>query len=183
MKQTKWLGREIDENGIKPNEKNVEAILRLKSWNNTKEVKSFLGATQSLTKVLPKLSEKTNTLRNMLKKNEPWKWEKDQEEDYMQMEWMLTNKPCLRHSAKDKEILITTDGSKTGLGNNLRQKQDSRDIKPIAFRSRYLNDTEKNYSLGNGKIPIFSLRKQSILVHRPLSTRTIDKTQPQQPKR
>ena len=37
MKQTKWLGHEIDKNGIKPNEENVEAILKL----NTKELKSF----------------------------------------------------------------------------------------------------------------------------------------------
>ena len=44
MSQTKWLGLEIDENGIKPNEEKVEAILKLKSSENTKALKSFLGA-------------------------------------------------------------------------------------------------------------------------------------------
>ena len=29
MKQTKWLGNEIYQNGIKPNEEKLEAILRL----------------------------------------------------------------------------------------------------------------------------------------------------------
>ena len=43
MRQTKWLGHEIDENGIKPNEVKVEAIIRLKPPENTKERKSFLG--------------------------------------------------------------------------------------------------------------------------------------------
>ena len=52
------------------------------------------------------------------------------------------------HYAKDKENLVTTDASKTGLGITIWQKQDNGEIKPIAFGSRYLNDTEKNYSIG-----------------------------------
>ena len=39
MNRTKWLGHEIDENGIKPNEEKVEAILKLKLPENTKELK------------------------------------------------------------------------------------------------------------------------------------------------
>ena len=137
MKQTKWLGHEIDENGLNPNEKIVEAILKLKLPNNTKELKSFLGAIQYLANFLPKLSEKTNRLRKLLEKNEPWKWEKDQE-DYTQLKRMLTEKSCLGHYAKDKENMVTTDLSKPGLGITLWQEQDSGgDIKPIAFGSRF----------------------------------------------
>ena len=39
MIPTKWLGHEIDENGTEQNEKKVEAILKLKLPNNTKELK------------------------------------------------------------------------------------------------------------------------------------------------
>ena len=78
LKQTKWLGHEIDENGIKPNEEKVEAIQKLKSPNNTIQLKSFLGAIQNLAKFLLKLSEKTDRLRKLLKKNEPWIWEEEQ---------------------------------------------------------------------------------------------------------
>ena len=60
INQTKWLGHEIDENGIKPNEEKVEAILRLKPPENTKELKSFLGAIQYMAKFLPKLSGRTD---------------------------------------------------------------------------------------------------------------------------
>ena len=61
---------------------------------------------------------------------------------------MLTEEPCLAHYAKDREIIVTTDASKTGLGITLLQKQSDGEIKPIAFGSRYLNDSEKNYSIG-----------------------------------
>ena len=50
--------------------------------------------------------------------------------------------------AKDKDNMVTTDANKTGLGITLWQKQDNGDIKPMLYSSRYLNDTEKNYSIG-----------------------------------
>ena len=62
---------------------------------------------------------------------------------------MLTETPCLGDYAKDKEKLVTTNASETGLGITLWQKQDSGDIKPIAIGGgRYLKDTGKNCSIG-----------------------------------
>ena len=52
MNRIKWLGHEIDENGIKPNEEKVKAILKLKPPENTKKLKSFLGAIQYMAKFL-----------------------------------------------------------------------------------------------------------------------------------
>ena len=188
MKETKWLGHEINENGIKPNEEKVEAILKLKAPENTKELKSFLGAIQYMAKFLPKLSEQTDRLRKLLKKNEPWKWETEQETDFNRIKQMLTEGPCLAHYAKDKDNMVTTDASRTGLGITLWQKQDDGNIKPIAYGSRYLNDTEKKLfnrragiissSLGIRKIPILSIRKESIFIHGPSSIGTPNKTKP-----
>ena len=125
----------------------MEAILTQKPPNNTKELESFLGAILYLAKFLPKLSEKTDKLRKLLNKNDPWKWENDQQEDFIQIKRMLTEKPCLGHYAKDEESRVTTDASNTGLGITLWQNQDSGDMKMIAFSSRYLNNTERNYSI------------------------------------
>ena len=148
MNRIKWLGHEIDENGIKPNEEKIEAIQKLKPPENTKELKSFLGAIQYMAKFLPKLSEQTDRLRNLLKKNEPWKGGDEQQKDFKKIKQMLTEGPCLAHYAKDKDNIVTTDASTTGLGITLWQKQDDGNTKPIAFGSRYLNDTEKKYSIG-----------------------------------
>ena len=81
LKQTKWLGHEIDQSGIKPNEEREE----LKSPNDTKELKSFLEAIQYFAKFLPKLLETTDRLRKLLKKNEPWIWGQEQENDFIQI--------------------------------------------------------------------------------------------------
>ena len=61
---------------------------------------------------------------------------------------MLTEGPCLAHYAKDKENIVTTDASTTGLGITLWQKQDDGNTKRIAYGSRYSNNTEKKYSIG-----------------------------------
>ena len=42
----KWIGHEINENGIPPKEEKVEAILKFKRPENTKKLNSFLGAIQ-----------------------------------------------------------------------------------------------------------------------------------------
>ena len=69
MKQTKWLGHKIIENGLKPNEEKMKAILKLKPPNKTKELKSFLGPVQCLAEVLPKPSKKKRkTQKTILKK-------------------------------------------------------------------------------------------------------------------
>ena len=68
LNKTKWLVHEIDEMGIKPNKEKVKAILELKHPENQKQLKSFLGAIQYLAKFLPRLSERTERLRKLLRK-------------------------------------------------------------------------------------------------------------------
>ena len=76
------MGHEIDENGINPNEEKVEAILKLNSPENTKELESFLGAIHNMAKFQPKLSERTDRLRKLLKKNKTWNWGTKQDKDF-----------------------------------------------------------------------------------------------------
>ena len=65
---------------------------------------------------------------------------------------MLTEDPCLAHYAKDRENIVTTDARKTGLRITLWQKQSDGETKPISFGSRYLNGSEKSYSIGELEI-------------------------------
>ena len=101
-----------------------------------------------MAKFLPRLSERTDKLRKLLKKNTEWKWETEQQKDFEMIKKMLTEEPALAHYAKDKDNIVTTDASKTGLAITLWQKQADGEVKPIAFGSRFLNDSEKNYSIG-----------------------------------
>ena len=120
-----------------------------------------------MAKFLPKLSEQTDRLRKLLKKNEPWSWGEEQQEDFEKIKQMLTEGPCLAHYAKDKNNIITTDASTTGLGITLWQKQDDGNTKPIAYGSRYLNETEKKYSIGELELlaVVWGLEKYRIYLY------------------
>ena len=100
MNKTKWLEHKINGNGRKPNEEKVEAILKLKSPENTKDLKSFFGAIQYMAVFLPKFLERTDRLRKLLKK----KWGPEQEKDFNRIKQMLTEGPCLAPYAKTKTI-------------------------------------------------------------------------------
>ena len=142
-----------------------------------------------MTKFLPKISERTDRLRKLLKKIETWNWGTEQDEDFGKIKQMLTEGPCLAHYAKDKDSIRTTNASTTGLGITIWQKQDNGNTKPIAYGSRYLNDTEKKYSIGELEMlaVVWGLEKfrfylygKKVRLYRPSSTRTIDQKKPEQ---
>ena len=129
MNETTWLGHEINENGIKQNEEKVDAILKLKAPKNTKDLKLFLWDIQYLAKFLPKLSERTDRLRKLLKKNEPWNWGQEQETDFNRIKQMVTEGPCLAHYAKDEGNMVTTDAKKNRTRNYFMTKTRRREQK------------------------------------------------------
>ena len=127
LNETKWLGNEIDENGIKPNKEKVKAITDLKHPEIQKQLKSFLGAIQNLAKIyrVPNgIEGKNKKMISITKK-------------------LLTEESCLAHYAKDRENIVITDASESGLGKTLWQKPSDGE----KTDSRYLNESETNYSI------------------------------------
>ena len=75
-KELTWLWDQINHNGVKSIQDKTEAITKLKAPTNTKELKSFLGSIQHLSKFLNNLSKKTDKMRRLLKKDVKWEWTK-----------------------------------------------------------------------------------------------------------
>ena len=87
-------------------------------------------------------------MRQLLRKKSEWKRIEREEEASSEINKMITETPCLAHFAGDRDNVVTTDASRTGLGKILWQKPNKNTIRPIAFTGRYLNDAEKKYSIG-----------------------------------
>ena len=68
-KELTWLGYFINQDGVKPIRDETEAITKLTAPNNVKELKSFLGSIQHLSKFINNLSKKTDRMRRLLKKD------------------------------------------------------------------------------------------------------------------
>ena len=70
------------------------------------------------------------------------------QKDFRKRKQMLSEGQSLAHYAKDKDNIVTTDASTTGLRITLWPIKDHRNTKPMKFGSRYRNKPEKKYSIG-----------------------------------
>ena len=128
--------------------KKTEAIKNYSPIKNTKPLKSFLGPIQYFAKYIPNLSEKTGNMKQLLKKRTKKELTEERNIDFNNIKRELTSQSCLAHYNGNKENIVTNDACSTGLGIALWQKQSNGVLKPIAFGSRYLNNAEKKYSVG-----------------------------------
>ena len=124
----------------------TEAFRKLKAPENKKELKSFLGSIQHLSKFINNLSKKTDNMRRLLKKDTVWDWSTEIQSDFERLKQDITTTPCLAHFDQKKENFVTTDACNTGLGATLWQK-DGENMRPIAFASRFLTDCERKYAI------------------------------------
>ena len=123
------------------------AIKELKRPSNEKELKSFLGAIQYLSKYINNLSTQTDSLRQLLKKDTEWIWTEEHTKAFENLKQKITEIPCLAHYNSDYPNVITTDASTKGLGATLWQEQTDGKLKPIGSASRFVTDTEKNNAI------------------------------------
>ena len=65
--EIEWIGHKIDQNCIRELQDKLMAIKKLKQPKDEKELKSFLGAIQYLSKHINNLSAQTDGLRQLLK--------------------------------------------------------------------------------------------------------------------
>ena len=71
-------------------------------------------------------------MRQLLKKGTKWDWKMDRNTVFINLKQELRKLLCLAHYNGNKEIIFTTDASKTGLGIALWQKQGNNELNPIA---------------------------------------------------
>ena len=138
------MGHKIDQNEIRPLQEKLEATTKINIPKKQKELKSFLGAIQYLTKYIENSSAQTDILRKLLKKQNEWIWTNGLTKAFNNLKNWKTQLPCLAHYNSKND---NTDASTKGLGATLLQKQKDGNGKPIGFASRFLSYTENKYAI------------------------------------
>lgn len=106
---------------IYPDESQVTAIKNMPSPENTKDLERFLGLINYVGRFIPNLSEKSNSLRLLLKKEVEWHWTPEYLHAFSKLKQHLTNKPVLQYFDASKPVVISVHASKSGLGVCLLQ--------------------------------------------------------------
>ena len=89
---------------------------------------------------------KRNPLRDLLKKESAWLWGPAQQEAFQQLKADMASEQVLARYDPEKETMVSSDASSFGLGAVLMQKQPSGEMRPVAYVSRSMTETERRYA-------------------------------------
>ena len=145
LNELKFVGHIFSADGVRADPDKVEAISGMPSPRDKSDLRRFLGMINYLGKFMPNLSEKTALLRSLLEKDVLWSWSDKHEECFCMLKKLVTESPILKYYDPNKEMKLSVDASKYGLGAVLLQKYEE-DWAPVAYGSRSLTRSEMNYA-------------------------------------
>ena len=141
-----YLGLRISEAGLQPVEEKLEAVKNAPAPRDVGELRSFLGMIQYYHSFLPNLASILAPLHDLLKKGKEWVWTKECQEAYNACKEGLTSDSVLVHYDVTRELRLACDASSYGLGAVISHVMDDGRERPIAYASRTLTSSEKNYA-------------------------------------
>ena len=139
QEQVRFFGAIFDKNGIHPDPPKVEEIKSLPSPTNITELQKVLGIITYMASFIPRLSDLTANLRELLRKDTDYDWSNSHQKLLQEMKDLIC-KEMLHYYVPSKKSVIQVDASSRGLGVALIQEGKS-----IAFTSRSLTETEQCY--------------------------------------
>jgi len=88
-------------------------------------------------------------LNNLTRKEEKWRWGDEQQKAFEQLKTVFTNRPLLVVPDLDKEFRVEVDASNFATRGVLSIKCEDNKWRPVAYISKSLNETERNYEIYN----------------------------------
>ena len=143
MPSVKYLGHFIGQDGIRPLPSKVAAIVKAPSPTNVQELRSFLGLLNYYGKFIANLATIIHPLNELLRK---WKWSEDCDKAFELAKQQLSSSQLLTHYDPSLPIHMAADASAYGIGAVISHTLADGTERPIAFASRTLSSSEKNYA-------------------------------------
>ena len=145
VEEITFLGDRLTRNGVQPDDRKVKAIHEMQRPETKEDVKRALGLINYLSRFIPHQSANNKALRSLLKEDTAWEWSTQHEHEWNEIKTVLTNKPVLVYFDPQKQIKISSDASKDGLGAVIMQLHDSKWL-PVAYAARSMTDAECRYA-------------------------------------
>lgn len=146
-----YLRHVIKPGQIEPQEAKVAAIHKMPRPVNVAALRVFLGLINYYRRFFKDMSRTCQPLYSLLKKDVPWGWGQEQEQVWQALKAQLVTQPVLAGPQFDRDFVLYTDWSQTGLGAVLAQLNDEGLERVVAYASRSKNSAEANYSSYKGK--------------------------------
>lgn len=142
----RYLGFVVDRDGLHTDPKKIEAIQNYPRPRNTTEVKRFIGLASWYRRFIRDFATIAAPIHDVVagvQKGKPIKWTSEAEMAFDKLKSCLSTSPVLATPKFNSPFAIHCDASLTGIGAVLCQGDDEA---PIAYASRKLSPSERNYS-------------------------------------
>ena len=141
-----YLGHRIDASGLHTLSGKVKAIQEAPHPRNQQELRSFLGLLHYYGKFIPNLSSVLYPMNSLLQVRCKWCWTPECSAAFETAKNLLTSAPVLAHYDPSLPIKIAGDASAYGIGAVLSHVFPDGSERPVAFASRTLSTSERNYA-------------------------------------
>ena len=141
-----YLGHRIDADGLHTLSSKVKAIQDAPHPQNVQKLRSFLGLLHYYGKFLPNLATLLHPLNALLKTGSKWLWSAACSDAFKAAKKLLVTAPVLAHYNPSLPIRLAADASAYGIGAVISHVFKDSSERPVAFTSRTLSPTERNYA-------------------------------------
>lgn len=143
--ELKYLGYVVNASGLLVDPDKVDAVLKIPTPHNVKEVRRIIGLASWYRRFVPNFSSIISPLTSLICKNKPFVWDSACEMALTTIKEHLVSAPVLSCPNFEIPFCIQTDASDFGLGAVLSQTENGVE-KVICYASRSLTKAERKYS-------------------------------------
>ena len=144
LSEVSFMGHCISEEGLKPDPAKIQGVQEMPTPESKQDVKRLLGMVNYmyLQKFAPNLSETTAPMRELLKEENQFLWDKEvQGRSFKRVKRLIVESPVLKYFDPKADTELQCDASDKGFGACLMQ-----DGQPVGYASRAMTSAEVNYA-------------------------------------
>src|SRR5258707_2629423 len=130
-------------------------VSTIQDWpepQKVQDVQAFLGFTNFYWRFIHDYSETTLPLNHLCKKSTTWHFGMEEAKAFQNLKKAFGSTPVLAHWALDLPMMVETDASDCAIAGILSVTTEDGEIWPVAFYSRTLQSTERNYDMHNKEL-------------------------------
>jgi len=122
VREIGFLGVIMGPEGFRMEPEKVEGVTKWPTPQCVKDVQKFLGLANYYWQFVKDFAKIAKPLHQLVRKDEKWRWEKEQEEAFTKLKEIFTTKPVLAAPDLDKEMRVEADALDYATGGVLSVK-------------------------------------------------------------
>jgi len=147
VREIGFLGVIMGPEGFQMEKEKVEGVTNWPTPQCVKDVQKFLGLANYYRRFVKDFAKIAKLLHQLVRRDEKWNWGSEQEEAFTQLKEIFMTEPVLAAPDLDKEMRVEADALDYTTGEMLSVKGEDGRWRLVAFISKLLNNTEKNYKI------------------------------------